>query len=138
MTETKVFISYRRSQPDIDFVETLSKLLRAQSGVSVWLDSQEIKLGESWQKSIDQALRNADVVVLVLSPASSESEWVRNEIGLARKLDKVIIPILIAGEASSIEMLNLRDVQFVDARQNYENAISSLVTTLKRIRLPNP
>jgi HEAT repeat protein len=73
---SRIFISYKRED------EAFARLLREQciaSGHSVWMDIFDIPKGAVWTDAIEQALRNSDVVVGVMSPRSVESRNVKNE-----------------------------------------------------------
>jgi hypothetical protein len=79
-----VFISY--SWDDSKFVDKLHDHL-TREGVNVWLDRHEMLAGDI-QKQVHRAIRSNDVVVLVLSESSIESDWVENELDMARKKEK--------------------------------------------------
>jgi len=70
----KVFISH--SSKDKEFVSRLAKDLRTRSGIDAWLDQWEIKPGDRIPKRVEQGLSEAEVLVLILSPDSVNSEWV--------------------------------------------------------------
>jgi predicted nucleotide-binding protein len=69
-----VFISY--SSKDRDFAERLAADLRA-SGVGVWFDQWEIKVGDSITQKINDGIHDNDYLAVVLSPDSVASDWVR-------------------------------------------------------------
>jgi uncharacterized protein YjbI with pentapeptide repeats len=79
-----VFISY--SHADSDFVDRIHKRLQA-SGFPVWLDRHDLLAGDL-QKQVARAIRLQDVVVLVLSENSIRSDWVENELEMARNKEK--------------------------------------------------
>ena len=56
-------------------------------GVNVWLDRHEMVAGPL-QRQVDRGIRINDVVLLVLSEASVESDWVEHELEMARKKEK--------------------------------------------------
>lgn len=72
----KLFISH--SSEDKPFVRMLAADLVAK-GHDVWLDEWEIKIGESIPLKIEQALTDADFVLLVLSESATKSNWVERE-----------------------------------------------------------
>jgi predicted nucleotide-binding protein len=72
-----VFISY--SNKDRDFAEKLAADLRA-SGVGVWFDQWEIKVGDSITQKINDGIHDNDYLAVVLSPDSVASPWVRKEL----------------------------------------------------------
>ena len=79
-----VFISY--SWDDLRFVDKLYECLQ-QEKISVWLDKHEMVAGPVKRQVVD-AIRVKDVVVLVLSEGSVDSDWVEYELEAARKKEK--------------------------------------------------
>jgi len=71
-----VFLSH--SSQDKPFVRDLAGALEAGGEITVWLDEREIGYGENIVLKIGQGLE-ADVVLLILSPDSVESKWVKEE-----------------------------------------------------------
>ena len=70
-----VFISY--SWKDTKFVDKLyGRLIKEQA--SVWLDRHDA-VAAPLQKQIDRAIRLNDIVLLVLSETSIQSDWVENQ-----------------------------------------------------------
>jgi hypothetical protein len=93
----KIFISHDHS--DKPFVHRLSRDLE-RFGYPVWIDEAEIKYGESLITKIHDAIKDADVIIVVISSTSVKSKWVAQEVELALNLqmgrnDISIIPILI-------------------------------------------
>lgn len=89
------FISY--STKDQEFVDRLWADLQSQE-VRCWFAPHDAKGGEKLHEQIDQAIRVHDKVLLVLSPDSMNSEWVKTEISKARKREvqerrKVLFPV---------------------------------------------
>ena len=71
-----VFISYSRK--DFYFAESLAFHL-AERGIANWLDANHLAPGGEWSEEIDRALDQAQTVVVVVTPASVRSEYVRRE-----------------------------------------------------------
>jgi hypothetical protein len=86
-----VFISYSRQDTEAAH-ELVSELEKA--GVSVWLDIAEIRPGDRWQSMIQEELRKARVMVVLLTPSSLASQWTYFEVGAAVADGKIIIPVL--------------------------------------------
>src|SRR5689334_5646430 len=90
-----VFLSYSRKDS-----ETMSRVrddLRAV-GLRVWTDESLEPGTEVWELEIEKAIRGAHSLVVLLSPDSHDSEWVRNEITLADALNRRIFPMLLRGD----------------------------------------
>jgi len=71
-----VFLSH--SSQDKPFVRELAGFLRQDDSIRVWLDEAEIRPGDNIVSKIEEGL-DADVVLLILSPDSVESQWVKEE-----------------------------------------------------------
>jgi hypothetical protein len=78
------FISY--SSADQDFVQYLyARLLEA--GVKVWFAPEDIQGGKLMIDQVERAIRNYDKLLIVLSEASLESNWVKTELFNAREAE---------------------------------------------------
>jgi hypothetical protein len=71
-----VFLSH--SSQDKPFVRELADELETGGEIKVWLDEREIDYGENAVLKMSEGL-DADAVLLILSPDSAESNWVREE-----------------------------------------------------------
>jgi hypothetical protein len=78
------FISY--STKDQDFAERLYSRMR-DKGLRVWFAPEDIQGGKKLHEQIDAAIRFYDKLLLILSPESMGSEWVRTEIRKARRAE---------------------------------------------------
>lgn len=103
-----LFLSYSRQ--DADYARRLDARL-SESGFTVSRDT-DIEYGEAWFERIDETLRACAAVVLVMSPAARESEWVQKEILLAKRYRKPLFPVLLKGDEFPIVI----DLQFADVR----------------------
>lgn len=88
-----IFISY--ASEDREWLKRLVRQLEAL-GWSVWWDREALLTGVDFQQAIAKAIEDARLVVVVWSPASVKSQWVRDEAGEASELGK-LVPILIGG-----------------------------------------
>lgn len=80
-----VFISY--CHEDSKFVDKLRDKLKDSGNVTVWLDRHDMEAGDL-QKQVHRQLRIQDIVLVVLSKDSIESDWVESELYMARKIEK--------------------------------------------------
>lgn len=91
----KVFLSH--STKDKEFVDYLGEKFQEEN-FSVWINN--IEAGEELESAISQGIEASNYVVVVLSPDSVKSEWVKAEWNKALKLEKKgkirrVIPILL-------------------------------------------
>jgi hypothetical protein len=89
------FISY--STKNQDFADRLYADLQA-NGVRCWFAPHDVKGGRKLHEQIDEAIRLHDKLLLILSPESMASEWVKTEIAKARKREvrdkcRVLFPV---------------------------------------------
>jgi hypothetical protein len=86
----RVFISYSRADSRL-----ASYIVRAleDRGHDPWIDVEEITSG-SWAASIVEAIRQSDVVVVLLTSNSVQSKEVIKEVRLAAKRHAPIIPVV--------------------------------------------
>lgn len=89
------FISY--SHKDEEFAKRLFSRLRDEK-LRVWYAPEDMKLGQKIHEQIESAIRVHDKLLLVLSEASMNSEWVKTEIAHARQREvkegkRVLFPI---------------------------------------------
>jgi hypothetical protein len=90
----EVFLSH--SSRDQRFTLRLAEVLRGH-GVPVWYSGTEILGAQQWHDQIGAALRRCDWFVVILSPSSVKSEWVRRELLFAlndRRYKERITPLL--------------------------------------------
>ena len=93
-TGLKVFISY--THHDRHFVPLLRELLELHHH-QPWSAMTDAEIGARFVEKIDGALRDADVLIAVLSKRSVVSKWVTKEIAAfqALKPDARIVPLLL-------------------------------------------
>jgi len=94
MSQFDVFISHA-SEDKADVAHPLAEILK-RSGVRVWLDKFELRVGDSLREAIDLGLRNSRYGVVVLSSHFFEKKWPARELnGLFALEDerKRILPV---------------------------------------------
>ena len=74
-----VFISYSRTDEEI--AGKFASALKA-SGLDVWWD-QQLRSGETYDETTERALTTAGAVIVLWSPRSVKSRWVRSEAAVA-------------------------------------------------------
>ncbi|HEY3227893.1 MAG TPA: toll/interleukin-1 receptor domain-containing protein, partial [Roseiflexaceae bacterium] len=101
MRSDPIFISH--ASKDDEFVKELRQALEGQ-GLSVWVDSRNLRGGAKLAPEIEQAIEQARQVIVVLSPNTQNSPWVRKEIQQALQVEQRrkddgyrVIPLLLPG-----------------------------------------
>jgi hypothetical protein len=73
MKPPRLFVSH--SWKDEFFINKLAEQLQAK-GVDMWVDSAELKVGDSLVQSISKAIEQCDHFAIILSHSSVSSGWV--------------------------------------------------------------
>jgi hypothetical protein len=113
------FISY--SSKDQKFADHLFADLQ-HNGVRCWFAPHHVKAGEKLHEQIDTAIRLHERLLLILSPDSINSEWVKTEIAKARKREikegrKVLFPVRL-----DISFEQLQEWECFDADRGKDSA----------------
>ena len=90
MTTPDIFLSYNRE--DAAVARTYADAF-AREGLSVWWDTA-LRSGEAYDEVTEAALRGAKAVVVLWSPRSVVSRWVRAEATIADRC-KTLVPVTI-------------------------------------------
>ena len=106
------FISY--STKDQAFAERLYADLQA-NGVRSWFAPHHVQSGKKLHEQIDAAIRLHERLLLILSPDSIDSEWVKTEIATAREREvkekkRVLFPVRVG-----ISFEQLKDWDYFDS-----------------------
>ena len=94
MLPNEVFLSH--SSLDRQFATSLAEVLR-RHGVPVWHSQTDIIGAQQWHDEIGDALQRCDWFVLILSPNSVKSIWVKRELLNAlqqTRMENKIIPLI--------------------------------------------
>jgi TIR domain len=125
----KVFISH--SSKDKPFVRRLAQRLWRE-GYQVWLDEKELVPGDALATRLSDALKEARVVIVVVTPASRRSKWLAFELNKATermvKGKCRVIPVLNGRVALPAE---LEGVVYADFRQSPRKGMASLLAALE-------
>lgn len=126
-----IFISYHHS--DTRFVEALqSQLLDAE--FQTWRDP-DLPAGESWREAIDQAIRDAAALALVLSPAGKASPYVNYEWAFALGAGVKVIPLLLGLTMEELHprLAHLQSLDFTDRNTRpWERLFLALGSSIRR------
>jgi hypothetical protein len=87
-----VFVSYKHE--DEVFADMLMRQLQL-AGFTVWLDTEHLRAGENWREAINQAIKEAFALVLVISPEAKSSEYVTYEWAFAQGAGIKVVPVLL-------------------------------------------
>lgn len=126
----KIFISYSRS--DAAFADELVAGLEFGRQFEVTLDRHSIIEGEDWRQRLGTLIADADTVVFVLSPDSTNSEICRWEVEEAWRLSKRILPVLVRpiGPLPAPERLAALNYVRFDEGRSFMAGLNGLIRAL--------
>lgn len=101
-----------------------------EADFSMWSDEDMEQGSAEWQQSIRHAIKNAECLVVLLSPHAAESQWVEEAISYARLNRQMMFVVLIEGELRRSTPLGLRVDKFADLRHDYDSEMEDLVQVL--------
>jgi CheY-like chemotaxis protein len=87
----QVFISYHHE--DADSAENLMNKIKG-AGFDLWVDSENLGAGDEWQASIDQAIKRAFALIVIMTPNAQASEYVTYEWSFAWGAGIKVIPLM--------------------------------------------
>jgi hypothetical protein len=97
---TRIFLSYAAA--DAQIAQELADGLRRHS-FDVWTTHSSLGPGDNFAAQLADALGKSDAMVVLLTPKSVESEWVRREIEYAlssARFEQRLVPVVIGGEST--------------------------------------
>jgi hypothetical protein len=117
-------ISY--ASVDQEYADRLAEHLQLHS-VYVWHYVPDVPFGALLTSPLERMMREASSVIVLMSPESAASEWVRREVAQAQVRGLLILPILLRG----YPFPDFADRYFFDATNN-ELPPDSIIQSLKR------
>jgi tetratricopeptide (TPR) repeat protein len=103
-----VFVSYSRE--DQPYARELAGHLR-RVGLAVWIDD-DVDYGGRWERVICEQVDTCAALVVIMTPAAENSEWVRNEVARSEAMSKPMLPLLLDGAP----FFRLGHLQYEDVR----------------------
>lgn len=128
---TDVFISYAHADIGVvygDFsVHRLTETLQDR-GYRLWMDVLSIPGGSEWEAEIEKGIQNAKYVLVIATENAARSSYVAEEIRLARKHRRTIIPVFV--DAKYLTDLGLNKLHGIHFGQPFDTAIEQLIKVL--------
>jgi hypothetical protein len=123
------FLSYGRE--DTVKQRRIVKELR-QRDLNIWVDVEHLTPGTpTWEREIEKAIRGSMGIIVLLSPESNNSEWVRRELSFGEQHRKRIFPALIEGDDFASTPLRLANHQRADLRTHFKSGLDELANAIK-------
>ena len=127
MIPTEVFLSH--SSRDRKLAAKIAAVVRTH-GIPVWYSATNIVGAQQWHDEIGAALKRCDWFIIILSPNSVKSKWVKRELLFALNDDRFkdrIVPILC--KTCDLDQLSwtLSNFQLVDFTRGEEKGYRALM-----------
>ena len=127
MHPSEIFLSH--SDKDRGFATKISDCL-INHGIPVWYSRTSIVGARQWHDEIGSALTRCDAFVVILSPASVKSKWVKRELLFALQEDRYennIVPLLFK-PCDCVELSwTLPQFEFVDFTKGFRQGCRDLL-----------
>ena len=127
----QAFLSY--AHKDEMLARTLAAELRA-AGLAVWIAADGIQPGEKWAEAIDRGLSESGIFIVLLTPNSATSKWVKHEIYLAIQAhmrdEMQIFPLKMTACDDRAFPASLSAFQFVSFESDYAQGRQTLFKQL--------
>ena len=107
-----IFISY--STEDSDKIKPVLDLLSAIQDTKIFFAEKTINPGDNISQTIINNIKNSDVFIVFYSESAIKSNYVQQEIGVAKSNDKIIIPILLDSNKPTGMMEGINYLNFYD------------------------
>jgi hypothetical protein len=131
MAETvRVFVSYSRED---ESVATRLRTDLGRTGAVIWIDHEQLKPDTpDWEDAVRKGIAQATAVVYIASHDARQSVYVRDEIAIARQIQKPVYPFWAAGKHwHDCVPLGWGATQYADGRgAHYEQGLHELLAVL--------
>jgi len=135
MIKHKVFISF--SSKDSKLALKIYDRLNMR-GIKSWISAKDISPGGNYQLEISNAIKSAEIVVLVFSSQAANSQEIIKELTLASKERKMVIPARIEDiEPQGAFEYELRSKQFFDLFDDFDRKLDELVDSIIEMLPPD-
>jgi TIR domain len=128
----KVFLSHSSNEEENrDLIQKITDEL-TRAGMEVWDDTREIYPSDNWAQVTSQALEESQAMVVLLTPESIDSKWIKWSIGFALgniAYKRRLVPVLVGDPNRFAQdnlpypwiFRNLRVINLPDHGKNDEN-----------------
>lgn len=123
-----IFISY--STKDLKTVKKFQSILNNTPDLHVFVAEDSVKVGERLGTRIQNAIGNSNLFLLLWSKNSKESEWVSQEIGIAKQADKDILPVLLDNDLTVPGFIS--DLKYISAHENLEQTVKDIQQEIQK------
>jgi HEAT repeat protein len=130
-----IFISYHHG--DGDFAEVLINRIE-KAGFETWVDNDRLRAGEDWRTEIDQAIKTALALIVIMTPEARSSEYVTYEWASAWGAGVKVIPILYKDTKLHPRLEALQYLNFTSRTARPWDALIEVIKNEAKVQVSNP
>lgn len=128
-----IFLSY--CSTDLRFALQIATDLK-NAGVKVWMDRLDIKPGDDWRKTLEEAVDKSVGMIPIITPKYTQSKYCQRELARADRLNLPIVPLLLKSLGDSEWPMEIERAQYIDftewpSEEAYREHKDRLVTVLQ-------
>jgi hypothetical protein len=125
---TSVFLSH--AGPDIELVRKVARHARTLD-VGTYLYEDDARAGAMISAKLEEAIRRSDAVIVLLTKNSQHRPSVHSEVGIARSLGKIIIPVIEVG-VDPLQFVFLQGLEWIEL--DFEKLDEALLRVQERLK----
>jgi len=137
--QPRVFLSYARKDGEAFVTQLRERLQKKEPEITLWQDRAEMEGGVGWWKQIEEAIDQVRFLVVVMTPATMQSEMTRKEWRYARQRGVNVYPVKGCPEAE-LDYASLpnwmRKAHFFDIDKEWETFVNYLKSDRQPARVP--
>ena len=111
----KIFISY--STKDLEKIKPILKHISSIQGTKTFLAEENLEPSSEVIQTIIGKIKSTDMFLVFFSKDAKESEYVQQEIGIAKGYNKIIAPILLDSNTPKAMLVNTNYVNLSDQKK---------------------
>ncbi len=138
-SRSRVFISYARKDGADCASSLYEKLQQVEPPIDLWQDRVDMQSGRWWDQ-IQEAIKQCDTMIIVLTPCALASSVCRQEWQYARQHGVKVVPVLCPEspvDPSDKSILKWMQAEnWLDPTTQWDNLISDLRSPVRRDRVP--
>jgi hypothetical protein len=124
-----IFISY--SSKDEGQINPVLQAIKSIQNIRIFFAKETLNLGVNISQEIINAVKNSDIFLVFYSINSVNSNYVQQEIGVAKANNKIIIPVLLDGLKPAAMLTGINYLDLSDAGR-YNEGLIRLYNFLKQ------
>lgn len=126
-----IFISYKSE--DGDFADLLKSKIK-DAGFSIWMDTDRLNAGQDWRARIDQGIKEAFALIVVMTPGAKASEYVTYEWAFALGTGVHVIAVMF--KPTELHP-RLEALQYLDFTKREARRWDLLIKVLQELQQPS-